>query len=164
MLHAGIGATEVNNFLAVMDVSPISTKALKKREREIGPAIEREAKRSCTSALREESSRTLSDCPESRGLTVGYDMGWQKRGKAHNSLTGVGHYIGKHSGKVVGYATRNKRCNTCHFANKRQQRARPHDCRMNWHKSSRAMEADVAVQVAMESKNAGYSFTTKLKI
>ena len=37
-------------------------------------------------------------------------LSWQKRGRAHNSLSGVGVAIGILSGKEVIYGTRNRRC------------------------------------------------------
>ena len=40
------------------------------------------------------------------GIAVSYDMGWQKRGKGHNSLTGHGTAMGLVTGKVLSYATR----------------------------------------------------------
>ena len=129
---------------------------LKRREREVGPEIESLAKRSCPEALKEEKSKTT----EGVAIAAGYDMGWQKRGKAHNSLSGVGHFIGKETGKVVGYGTRNRHCAICHLANRQQVPPRPHDCRMNWFCSSHAMEADVAVEVAKQAKEAGYPVGT----
>ena len=77
MLHAGIGPTHVNALLTSINLPPVGQNTLKAREREIGPAIESVAKKSCEEAI---------ECE--RKLGASYDMGWQKRGKGHNSLTG----------------------------------------------------------------------------
>ena len=98
---------------------------LKRREREVGAAAESLAKRSCEAALDEECRLTEDRECESAGpvkVSVSYDMGWQKRGRAHHSLSGVGIAIGTRSGQVVGYGTRNKRCSVCHTAQQKKQR------------------------------------------
>lgn len=63
---------------------------LKAREREVGSQIEKWAKESSLESL--ESKRNLwKEDSEKENVAIGasYDMGWQKRGKAHNSLTGT---------------------------------------------------------------------------
>ena len=40
------------------------------------------------------------------GIAVSHHIGWQKRGKGHNSLTGDGAAMGLVTGKVLSYATR----------------------------------------------------------
>ena len=74
-------------------------------------------------------------------------MGWQKRGRALNSLTGVGANIGAKTGKTVNYATRNKRCITCEVALRAGRPPRPHDCRRNHFGSSKSMEPAAAVEL-----------------
>ena len=81
-------------------------------------------------------------------VAVSYDMGWQKRGRAHNSLSGVGVAIGVLSGKVFIYGTRNRTCAICYVAEENNTTPRPHDCRKNWTGSSKAMEPDVVVHLA----------------
>ena len=97
MLHAGIGPTHVNAILTSMNVPAVSENTLKAREREVWPVIENVAKNSCLEALEREKSCWVSENiyqePSSRNVNniaigVSYDMGWQKRGKGHNSLTG----------------------------------------------------------------------------
>ena len=44
------------------------------------------------------------------GIAVSYDMGWQKRGRGHNSSTRHGAAMGLATGKVVSYSTRWKTC------------------------------------------------------
>lgn len=83
-------------------------------------------------------------------------MGWSKRGngRSYNSLNGYGTIIGFLSGKILDYATRNRKCAVCD----RSGSQKIHDCRKNFEKSAKAMEADVAVQLICHSeilKNAG---------
>lgn len=155
MLHAGVGPTHVNALLSSMNIPPIARNTLKRREREVGPAVEKVAKRSCTDAFSEEREKSGGE-----NITTSYDMGWQKRGRGYNSLTGVGHMIGLKSRKVVGYKTRNKRCSICHFATLRRKRPRRHDCRRNWSQSSKAMEPDAAVAIAMDISDSGGSIAS----
>ena len=84
------------------------------------------------------------------GLTVSYDMGWPKRGRAMNSTSGHGAIIGSHSGKVLGYATRHKRCIVCSVAEANKRPTREHDCRRNHTGSSKSMEPAVALNLARE--------------
>ena len=81
-------------------------------------------------------------------LTASYDMGWQKRGKAMNSLTGVGVNIGQLTGSVIGVGTCNLRCITCEVAEREGRPPKKHDCRRNHWGSSKSMEASVAVDLA----------------
>ena len=90
MLHAGIGPTHVNELLSSINVPSVGESTLKAREREVGPQIEKLAKESCLESL--ENERNLwKEESEKENVEIGasYDMGWQKRGKAHNSLTGT---------------------------------------------------------------------------
>ena len=91
-------------------------------------------------------------------MTVTYDSCWPKRGKGYNSLTGVGVAMGAKTGKVLSYATRHKRCSTCSLAESKGKPAPEHDCRQNWCGSAKAMEADIAVQLAAEAKEEGTPF------
>lgn len=45
-------------------------------------------------------------------------MGWQKRGKGHNSLTGHGAVISPITGQVLSFATRCKTCRVCEASKK----------------------------------------------
>ena len=54
----------------------------------IGPVVEPVAQASCKEATRDE----VAQADQSMGsIEISYDMGLQKRGRAMNSLTGVGH-------------------------------------------------------------------------
>ncbi|XP_066016702.1 uncharacterized protein [Pocillopora verrucosa] len=163
MLHAGIGPTLVNELLSSINVPSLGDSTLKAREREVGPQIEKLAKESCLESL--ESGRNLwKEDNEKENVAIGasFDMGWQKRGKAHNSLTGVGSMVGLKTGKVICYVSRSKRCATCETASRQSKKPRIHDCRLNWEGSSKAMEADVCVDLVKRcSLNALAFYVTK---
>ena len=91
MLHAGMGATHVNALLSSLNIPPVHGDTLKARKREIGPAIEDIANTLCEHMLEEEKKQWGSTERVNETVPIGasYDMGWQKRGKGHNSLTGT---------------------------------------------------------------------------
>lgn len=80
--------------------------------------------------------------------------------KVYNSPAGVGHAIGAKSGGVIGYSTRNKKCATCDVAERSDREPALHDCRLNWSKSAKAMEPDIAFELAKEAPNAGIWIAT----
>lgn len=116
MLHAGIGPSHVNALLTSINKPPVSQSTFKAREREVGPAIKEAAKASCEEAMEVEKECWRKETEEVVSIGASYDMGWQKRGKGHNSLKGVGSMVGLRSGKVLAYSTRNKRCTVCQSA------------------------------------------------
>lgn len=75
--------------------------------------------------------------------------------KNNSTCTGVGSMIGLRSGKVIAYSTRNKRCAVCQAAERSGRKATSHDCRLNWSGSSKAMEPDVAAELANNSGKYG---------
>lgn len=65
MLHAGMGVTHVNTFLATLEIKGLQPRVLKEREREITGHLQQCAKESCNSALLSEielSQRYVSMC------------------------------------------------------------------------------------------------------
>ena len=80
-------------------------------------------------------------------MAASYDMGWQKRGKGHNSSTGHGAAMGLATGKVMDYATRCKNCRFCEAAMAKGKQATKHDCRKNHEGSSKSMESSVACEL-----------------
>ena len=70
-------------------------------------------------------------------------MGWQKRGKGHNSRTGHAAVMSLSTGEVLDYTTRVKTCRFCDYA--KNNEAKVHDCHKNHTASSKAMEPDAAV-------------------
>ena len=51
MLHAGIGPTHVNALLTSMNIPPVSSGTLERRQAEAGPVVEEVAKESCRQVL-----------------------------------------------------------------------------------------------------------------
>ncbi|XP_046587819.1 uncharacterized protein LOC124292972 [Neodiprion lecontei] len=89
-------------------------------------------------------------------IIVSYDMGWSKRGngRSYDSLNGYGAIIGFFSGKVLDFATRNRKCKFCDAGRSKED----HDCRLNFQGSAKAMEPDVGVESVNRStvvKDAG---------
>ena len=82
-------------------------------------------------------------------IIVSYDMGWSKRGngKSYNSLNGYGTIIGFLTGKVLDYATRNRKCKSCDLGIDKKN----HNCRLNFEGSAKAMEADVGAALINNS-------------
>ena len=104
------------------------------REREIGNSIEKVAKASCDVYLEQEKENAekcnnQGEVESIPGIAVSYDMGWTKRSKGHNSLTGHGASMGLKTGKVLSYATRCKACRVCESSKKSEKVAKTHDCR-----------------------------------
>jgi len=53
-VHAGIGSTALNKILACLNISTIDEALFKRYEREVGPGIEKSAKKNCQRAAQEE--------------------------------------------------------------------------------------------------------------
>ncbi|XP_070542849.1 uncharacterized protein [Ptychodera flava] len=153
MLHVGIGETQLNSLLGILNIPGITHRSLKEREREAGSAVSRVARKSCKRALHEEVEATVHKkrkCDSSEVLLcASYDAGWQKRGsgRAYNSLTGHATLIGKESGKVIDYTTRSKKCRICEHAESSKCEVKVHKCCRNWQGSAKAMEPDMAVEL-----------------
>ncbi|KAK3741253.1 hypothetical protein QZH41_019950 [Actinostola sp. cb2023] len=145
MLHAGVGPTHVNTLLTSINIPAINMNTQKAREREIGPVVENVAEKSCMTALKQEKEQW-----QSTSIGVSYDMGWQKRGKGYNSLTGAGSMIGLKSGKVLCYGTRTKLCAICESSHREGKVPRSHDCRLNWNGSSKAMEPGLGAKLVQK--------------
>ena len=75
-------------------------------------------------------------------------MGWTKTSSG-NRGTIAGFVIGCRSGKIISAAITSKHCSICTAAEKKCVQPRSHECSMNYHGSSKAMEADAAL--AMEA-------------
>jgi hypothetical protein len=79
-------------------------------------------------------------------LTVGYDMGWQKRSSGHRYDSHSGHAIpiGVYTNLPIGLAILNKHCKIC----TRSEEPGEHDCVANFEGASGAMESAALVQLA----------------
>jgi predicted RNA binding protein with dsRBD fold (UPF0201 family) len=151
-LQAGIGNTHLNNLFATMNVPTMNNRTFKSREREVGKAVEDLAQKSCKTNIEREKDMAeengeVADENGLVGIPVSYDMGWQKRGKGHNSMTGQGVAMGLATGNVLAYATKCKSCRVCDHAKKKGKQPRRHDCRKNHVGSSKAMEPAVACEL-----------------
>ena len=82
-------------------------------------------------------------------LTVSFDMGWQKRssGKRYDSLSGHAFMIGARSKKIIDCNVSSKLCMKCFHAKRTNKKAKAHRCPKNYDASSKAMEADAALQL-----------------
>ncbi|XP_011876984.1 PREDICTED: uncharacterized protein LOC105567056, partial [Vollenhovia emeryi] len=161
-IHAGLGCESINKFLQVIDVPGMSSRTFKKHEREIGPVVEEIAKASCKEACNLERSLTLKNLNHLEKLFetnnnndnivrvfAAYDMGWSRRsnGRQYDSLNGYGSLIGKESGLVLDFATKNRKCRRCDIGHEPSN----HDCRKNFQGSAKAMEPDAAVDLCVKS-------------
>ena len=87
---------------------------------------------------------TESATTTSEGIVASFDAGWQKRGsgRSYNSMSGHAALIGCETGKIVSYTSRSRNCAQCDSNSEK-----PHDCRLNWQGSAKAMEGDMAVEL-----------------
>ena len=161
-LHAGIGHTHLSNLLSTMNIPTMNMVLFKTREREIGKAVEEVARESCECSLELEKAiaeqSTVEPTEGLVGIAVSYDMGWQKRGRGHNSTTGHGAAMGLATGKVLSYSTRCKMCRSC-AANKVTGKETKHDCRKNHSGSSKSMERDVACELWTKAPQSGIKYS-----
>ena len=121
----------VNNLLSTINIPTMDLCLFKRSEREVGNAVEIVARESCEMNLNLEKKVSEQFSGPSTdglaGIAVSYDMGWQKRGRGHNSSTGHGAAMGLTSGKVVSYSSRYKTCRVCSH-NKLTGKEKKHDC------------------------------------
>ena len=132
----GIGYGHIKSFLTTLDIPSINKSTYKRREREIGVAIEVVAANSCEMALENETEieKTNGKVPDEDGLlplAVSYDMQWLKRGKANDSLTVHGAIIGSKTKQIISFTSANKVCRICDNAKSKGVKAARHDCRLN---------------------------------
>ena len=94
---------------------------------------------------------TIGKIPDITGkvpLTVSFDMGWQKRGRSYNSLSGHAFLIDVHTGKVVAMQVYSKKCQKCSNYAKQgltTDEFPDHKCAKNYEGSSKGMEATAAL-------------------
>ncbi|XP_076088184.1 uncharacterized protein LOC143058588 [Mytilus galloprovincialis] len=151
MIHAGMGATHVNNFLAGLNVPPVHSSTIRKKEKEIGKKIQEVAAESCKSVLIKE--KDLSNGK----VEASFDGGWQKRGTGwqYDSNTGHASMIGLKTGKVMDYAYRSRSCRVCEVHEERKETVSAHDCCRNWKGTSKGMEPDMAVEMTHKLNDSG---------
>ncbi|CAC5388590.1 unnamed protein product [Mytilus coruscus] len=91
MIDFGIGVRHLARLMTIMGVPGSSERTMKKRERELFKPMVDVARDSCHEAITKECSETRIATP-GKGLSVKYDMCWQKRGsgRSYSSSSGVG--------------------------------------------------------------------------
>ena len=149
-LHAGIWQTHINNVLSTSNIPTINSSTFKRRERKVGKTIKTVTRASSQGSLSNEKTDILNDGfpPDEDNLVsvpCSFDMGWQKRGKGHNSHTGHAAVMSLTTGKVLNYTTRTKTCRFCDQGKNSNKKVKVHDCRKNHNVSSKAMEPASAV-------------------
>ena len=147
-----------------MNIPTLNSSTFKQREREVGKAVEIVAKTSCQESLNEERSQALcsGSQPDENNLVsvhCSFDMGWQKRGKGHNSRTGHAAVMSLTTGKVLDYTTKTKSCRFCDYAKGSNKTAKAHDCRKNHTAASKAMEPASAVEMFSNAPKQGVKFS-----
>ena len=90
-----------------------------------------------------------AECSEDNLVSVSCSigMGWQKRGKGHNSLTRQAAVMSLITEEVLDYITRVKFCRFCNHAKRNNAPVKAHDCRKNHTDSSKAMGPSAAVEL-----------------
>lgn len=156
VLHSGNGHQQLENLLAPMDIQCLHSKSYKSIERRVGKQIENVADSSCKKWLEMEKETVDGN----QGLAISYDMGWQKRGNAWNSRTGHGTAVGKNTGKIVDYQTKNSACRIYESEEKTGKEPQSHDCRKNHEGSSKSMEAAAAVDIYERAKKNEVQYST----
>lgn len=90
MIHTGMNTSQVNNFLAAINIPPVSEKVITNRMKESGLSVEEIAKESMQEAISEERLLT-HEKQGADAITASVDAGWQKRGsgRSYDSLSGT---------------------------------------------------------------------------
>ena len=146
MVNIGVGPSHVVNFFSLLNIPPPSQTVIKAAEREMGPAIETVAQKSC-------EKQSSGDMKED---LYKFDTGWQKRGSGRSYNSKSGHSaLFNEKGGLVNYAVRITSCRTCSVAEKSSRPPPPHDCRKNWSGSAKAMEADMGAELVKKQIDRG---------
>lgn len=107
-IHTGMAHSHHSGLLSLTGLPSLTLANYKTRERESGAAIEAVAKESCDFFTEVEKQLSTSEQHNQQQIVkvgVSYDMGWRKRGRSHDSSSGVGTAVGMKTGKVLSYAT-----------------------------------------------------------
>ena len=124
----------------------------KSREREIGTAVEKVARKSCLENMaleRKRQQQTVMALLVFRVHTI-----WDGRRGARGIIPphGMEHSVlGLTTGQVLDFATKTKTCRICKNAMKAGKKANVHDCRLNHSASSKAMEPQAAFDLFTRS-------------
>lgn len=83
----------MNTILSCINIPAINSNTFKQREKEVGKTVEkitRKSRKEATNSKRTGIITNTAELNEEDLVSVPclFDMGWQNRGKGHNSLTG----------------------------------------------------------------------------
>ena len=165
-LACGIGATDSADFLSFLNfpnMVSFQRKLFFKIENVIGKYLRDVAHRSMQEMLAKEVEATskgkgiivdnIEDNKQNKiGLTVSYDMGWNKRssGNRYDSMSGHCFYIGCRTKKIISSHVTSRKCKICDNAKKRGEAPTYHECPRNYEGSSKGMEAQNALHLLVK--------------
>ncbi|VDI58508.1 peroxin-5 [Mytilus galloprovincialis] len=155
-IHTGLGERQVNGFLSTLNIPPVSHRMFDQRQNEIGTILEEIAEKSMKEWTEKEKSMT-KECSGNDDITVAVDAGWQKRevvADRHCSM------IGTRTGMILDYSLRSRTCRVCVTARRMKKIPKVHTCRKNYSGSSKAMEADMVVQMVADARIKGTNIMT----
>ena len=164
-LASGMGASDMSSFVSFLglpNVQSFSRTQFHRIELRIGKFLREVAETSMQAALEIEVQNTLKNIGikiedwkkyvHSIGLTTSYDMGWNKRssGNRYDSLSGFAFLIGCLSRKIILAQVTSKACSVCTAAEGKGSTPPVHECPMNYHGSSKGMEAEGALSLVLQ--------------
>ena len=119
-------------------------------EAEVGEAHDNQANQCMLCNLEEAVEDKQLHANRKAPLTVSFDMGWQKSGRAMNSQSGHAFIIDVNTSKVLAMQVYSKQCITCsNFTRQgwREDNMPEHKCSKKYDGSSKGMEATAALEM-----------------
>ena len=154
-------------YLGLPHSQSFSRKSFGKVEAKLRPLIKKISDDTMDMALDEETKLswstedyekwTRNELPaQANGLTVCYDMGWNKRssGNRYDSISGHGIAFGAQSKKILAYRSVSKVCSFCSIYKKKHgenSTVERHDCVKNHWGSSKSMECEAILHITRDS-------------
>jgi len=185
--QVGGGAAEsciILTYLGLKAPASFQNKHFNRIEMKLRPTVKKLSNSAINIALHQEMMMTLEDKYDgeeldrkkddwnnkrldnnSNGLTVAYDMGWNKRstGTRYDSISGHGIMVGGKSKKVIGFKAMSKDCSDCKVLKRKHGDSIPipdHECVKNHDGSSKSMECEAILLMAIEALDKGFSIET----
>lgn len=150
-ITTGGGHAQVEEFLSVLDIPPMSQKTFKKYEQKVSVGWAATAAAEMEDAAAEEARLAREhgevDKDGTPLITVVADGAWCKRSYRTNysSLSGVAAIVGYRTRKVVFLGVRNKYCTSCARAEATGQPSKPHACYKNWNSTQSASSMEPSI-------------------
>ena len=141
MFYSGIGFVGLSRIFGLLGIAKNATsshRSWKKLQDKIGDLLKEKSDECIAKNLEEEIQETKKRETEEEkggrtGITISIDMGWQKRGKQMNSLSGHMFALGGYLKRIVGRCVYAKTCHTCTNAEKKKKKdPRIHKCPKNY--------------------------------